>query len=361
MEFLSKGCNHQIPETGISSQMVSASFNYGSITTDGVRHFLTLPNSLLRYIQHLDLHGNKVDRRGCELLAGGVQRMPCLEKLHLGRNSGIGCGGAVQLVSSLHSNKLRELDMCKTGISDPDSESLASYIHSTTSLEELRIGENEISVESMDSLCKALSANSSMRRLSLSESHLTTSHCGCLGQLLRDPIHCQIEKLDLRSCSLTSDAVGEVMSGLSHNHTLRELYLSWTTIESGGAVAIATMLKHNRSLEKLDLEGCGIDNSGGVELGGALERNKTLRYLNLSGNTLGDDGVRGLCVGLENNSSLEELELRDNESLGEEGVSFVLKCLEEKNTNLKKLRLPGKFKRDISSELESRLDIEWVM
>ena len=107
IEFLSKGCNHQLPETGISSKIVSASFWHRSITADGVKHFLTIPNSLLQHIQHLNLLSNQLDRRACDLLAEGVQRMPCLQTLNLSYNSGIGCGGAVQLVSSLHSSKLR--------------------------------------------------------------------------------------------------------------------------------------------------------------------------------------------------------------------------------------------------------------
>ena len=358
MEFLSKGCNHQLPETGISSQLVLANFMLGSITAEGVRHFLTIPNSLLQHIQYLNLSYNNLDRRGCELLAEGVQRMPCLESLHLSGNEGIGCGGAVQLVSSLHSSKLRVLRMDRTGISDPDFDCLARYIHSTTSLEELGIGGNEISVESIDSLCRALSANSSMRILDMSYCHLTTSHCVCLGQLLRHPIHCNIEELYLIGCGLTSDRVGEVVSGLSDNHSLRELVLTGNQIGSEGAVAVATMLKTNSSLETLSLAVCGIGSSGGVELGAALERNKTLRYLGLSYNELGDDGVRGLSAGLENNSSLEELWL-DDMSLGEEGVTFLLKTVEEKNTSLK-LRLPGKFKRDISRELQSRCEVVWL-
>ena len=357
MEFLSKGCNHKIPETGISSQFVSTSLIRGYITAEGVGHFLTISNSVLQHIQHLDLSWNKLDKRGCDLLAEGVQRMPCLEMLVLSWNSGIGCGGAVQLVSSLHGSNLRQLDMRETGISDPDFECLASYVDFTTSLEELVIGQNEISVVSIDLLCKALSANSSMRRISMWRCHLTTSHCVCLGQLLRHPVHCQ--KLDLSHCSLTSDGVGEVMSGLSHNPTLGELDLRGNKIGSEGAVAIATMIKTNRSLERLDLAGCGIGSSGGVELGAALDRNKTLRYLRVSDNLLGDDGVRGLCVGLENNTSLEELRLSGDKSLGEEGVSLLLKCLEERNTSLKKLWLSEKFKRKISSELESRLSMTW--
>ena len=359
MEFLSKGCNHQLPETGTSSQLVSANFYFGSITAEGLRYFLTIPNSLLQHIHCLNLSYNNLDRKGSELLAEGVQRMPCLETLDLRGNEGIGCGGAVQLVSSLHSSKLRELRMYRTGISDPDFDCLARYIHSTTSLEELGIGGNEISVESIDSLCRALSANSSMRILEMDLCHLTTSHCVCLGQLLRHPIHCQIERLDLGECGLTSDGVGEVVSGLSDNHSLRELDLIGNQIGSEGDVAVATMLKTNSSLERLSLGGCGIGSSGGVELGAALERNKTLRYLELSYNELGDDGVRGLSAGLENNSSLEELWL-DDKSLGEEGVAFLLKTVEEKNTSLKELGLPRKFKRDISRELQSRCQVVWL-
>ena len=358
VEFVNKGCNHQLVMSDISSQILSASFYFGSITADGVEHFLTIPNLLLQHIQHLDLMGNKLDRRACDVLAEGVQRMPCLETLDLGGNSLIGCGGAVQLVSSLHSSKLRELSMSGTGISDPDFECIASYIHSTTSLESLNIGRNDISVESIDLLCKGLSANSSMRRLYMRGCHLTTSHCVCLGQLLRHPIHCKIEELDLGGCRMTSDGVGEVVSGLSDNHTLRELDLSHNQIGSEGAVAVATMLKRNSSLERLQLERCSIGSSGGVELGVALERNKTLRVLRLSWNAIGDDGVRGLCVGLENNSSLEELYLNGDKSLGEEGVSLLLKCVEEKNTSLKTLRLPVKYKRDISSVLQSRCEVK---
>ena len=95
-----------------------------------------------------------------------------------------------------------------------------------------------------------------------------------------------------------------------------------------------------------------------MELGVALERNKTLRVLWLSWNAIGDDGVRGLCVGLENNLSLEELYLNGDKSLGEEGVSLLLKCVEEKNTSLKTLLLPNKYKRDISSVLQSRCEVD---
>ena len=358
MEFISKGCNHKLTMIDISSQIVAVSFWDGSISADGVEHFLTFPNFLLQHVKILNLTNNNLDRRACDVLAEGVQRMPCLETLDLGYNSLVGCGGAVQLVSSLHNSKLRGLYIAATGISDPDFKCIASYIRSTTSLKSLDIGGNDISVESIDLLCKGLSANSSMRRLDMTDCHLTTSHCVCLGQLLRHSIHCKIEELNLTGCCMTSDGVGEVVSGLSDNHTLRELNLSDNQFGSEGAVAVATMLKRNSSLNTLHLIGCGIDSSGGVELGVALERNRTLRVLRLCENAIGDDGVRGLCVGLENNSSLEVLYLYDDNSL-EEGVSLLLKCVEEKNASLKKLWLPLKYKRSISSRLQSRCNVMW--
>ena len=471
MEFFSKGCKRQPSETGISSGIVAASFNGGSITADGVKHFLSIPNSMLRTVQHLDLSDNKLNGTACELLSEGVQVMSRVEKLYLSNNVLIGCGGIVKLMSHLHSSKLKELnidglnnsgnrvkqrsgvttadtsdcssdsgysrtgashsycsssypgpeyqtcntlsaadprinidiaestskgddsstnypetdyqtgippsnidldmdrespdisdnasesaDSCNddesehqvsnTGISDPDFECLASYIHSTTSLQRLKIGGNDISVESIDSLCKALNANSSMRLLDISDCHLTTQHCQHLGELLR---HCKIEELYLRNCNLTSDGVGKVVSGLNDNHTLKRLDLKNNKIRSEGVVAIAKMLKKNRSLNRLDIADCSIDSSGGVKLGAALERNKTLTELWLSGNALGDDGVRGLCVGLERNTSIQELRLHGDESLGDEGVWILLKCLEEQKRSLKKLSLSDKFKRIISS------------
>ena len=487
IEFFSKGCKRQLSETGISSGIVAASFNGGSITADGVKHFLSIPNSMLRTVQHLDLSDNKLDGTACEVLSEGVRVMSRVEKLYLSNNVLIGCGGIVKLMSHLHSSKLKELnidglnnsgnrvkqrsgmttadtsdcssdsgyssshsesgdsycsisdpgseyqtgstssaadpktsndivestskgdgsgmnypetehqtgidpsdidldmdrassdisdnasesaDSCNdyesehqvsnTGISDPDFECLASYIHSTTSLQRLKIGGNDISVESIDSLCKALSANSSMRLIDISDCHLTTQHCQHLGELLRQK---KIEELYLRNCNLTSDGVGEVVSGLNDNHTLKRLDLKNNKIRSEGVVAIAKMLMKNCSFNRLDIAECSIDSSGGVELGAALERNKTLRELWLSGNTLGDDGVRGLCVGLENNTSLQELRLHGDKSktLTIEGVLYLLKCMEEKNRSLKKLSLSDKFKRDVpvSSLLKSRCNVEW--
>ena len=113
------------------------------------------------------------------------------------------------------------------------------------------------------------------------------------------------------------------------------------------------------ALETLQLDKCSIGSSESVELGVALERNKTLRVLVLRGNAIGDDGVRGLCVGLENNSSLEELHQDGDKSLGEEGVLLLLKCLVEKYS-LKKVWVPRKYERDISSVLWSKCQVWWM-
>ena len=189
-------------------------------------------------------------------------------------------------------------------------------------------------LESFDLVCEAVSTNSSMKTLNVGECYLTLAHCKSLGQLL---LETQIKKLVIRECGITSDGIREVMCKLSDNHTLRELDLNFNPIGSEGAYVIATVLKKNRSLERLYLDRCGIDSRGGVELGATLQSNKTLKQLRLSDNALGDDGVKGLSAGLENNSSLEELRLDGDESLGEEGVSALLKCMKEKNTSLKKL------------------------
>ena len=129
LEFLSRGCNHQLPETGISSQLFSASFVCEPITAGGIEHFLTVPYSLMQHAQHLSFFKNKLDEIGFCLLREGLQRMTCLDTITVG-------GGL--LVFSQHNRKL--LSVTRTSISDSDYESGLSSI-----------GESEKSVKSIDS------------------------------------------------------------------------------------------------------------------------------------------------------------------------------------------------------------------
>ena len=358
IEFFSKGCRHQLPESGIFSRLYFVSFTEGSMSAEGVQYFLNIPKPLLKSVEHLNLRDNKLDLQACNLLAEGTLLMPCLQHLNLSSNMSIGSSGAVKLLSSLKNTQIRQLIISKTGVSDPDFKSLASYIESTTTLQELSIGFNNVSVESIELICKALHSNSSIKSLDMRGCVLTPPHCTHLGQLLKNPIKCEIEELNLSHCSLTGDGVGELVSGLGDNHTLRDLDLVGNPITSEGAAAVATMLKTNSSLDTLWLEECSIGSDGGVELGAALEKNNTLKILWLSGNSLGDDGARGLSIGLANNSSLIRLYLRGDGSLGVEGVSLLLECLEENNTTLLRLGLPKKYKRYRSS-FGSKCEVIW--
>ena len=355
MEMFVKGCKH---DHAMGGYLISASFTGKFLSAEGLKYFLTVDDSLLQNIKHLNLRDNKLDRRACKMLAENVQRMPNLAKLNLRDNMGIAQGGAVQLMLSLYKTKLRELGMTRTGISDPDLEKLAGYVKFTKSLEELRFGENKLSLTSIDTLCKALSVNSSLKRLYMSGCYFDEAHCASIGELLRHPLHSQIEELGISYCVLTGNGIGKVVSGLIDNHVLRELDFNHTQITAEGASAIAKMLMKNSSIERLYLGKCGISNSGGMELGAALKINKTLRRLCLAGNALGDDGAKGLCVGLETNTSLEELRIEDDKLLGKEGVSLLLNCVEE-NKSLKSLVLPGKFKKNTCRDLQSSCVVSW--
>ena len=130
MEFLSRGCNHQLPKTGISSQLFSASFVCESITAESVEHFLTIPYSLMQHVQHLSFFKkkNKLDERGFRLLREGLQRMQYLDIITI--------AGRL-LVFSRHN---RKLSVTRTSITESDFQSGLSSI-----------GESEKSVKSIDS------------------------------------------------------------------------------------------------------------------------------------------------------------------------------------------------------------------
>ena len=84
--------------------------------------------------------------------------------------------------------------------------------------------------------------------------------------------------------------------------------------------------------------------AGAVQLATALTHNTSLRVLWMHYNRIGVEGAKATAKMLQQNKTLEQLYLDGDESLEEEGVEVLLTSLQE-NTTLKDLYLPMKYKR----------------
>ena len=330
--------------TGCEGYISHAHFGNNDITSKHMPSFVSITPHIVQGTRTLFLSGNKVDGRACDLLAKVVPSMSRLEELWLNRNE-IGHGGAVKVIKSLCGSEVKQLLLYKVGIGGQDCEALSELLRSTPSLEWLHIGQNNLSSESVTNVMTGLSHNNSLRKLSISESHFSLRNTQHLSSLLREHSKCALTSLRLRDCHISSEGAVELATALCKNTTLRELNLSGNAIGEPveGVTAIATMLAENKSLTWLELEDCHISGQGAGELAAALCKNSTLQDLDLNFNPIGVEGVSKMSEMVQQNTSLTRLRILCDNSVGEEGTRKLLNSIKY-NQTLKELWLPENYK-----------------
>ena len=328
--------------TGCEGFISYADFSYNDITSKHMQSFVSIPPHILQGMRELHLNGNKLDGRACDLLGKVAPSMSRLEDLWLYHNP-IGSGGAMEMIKSLCGSGVKRLWLHDTGIGGPDCEALSELLQSTHSLEWLCIEQNNLSSESVASVVTGLSHNNSLRTLNISDSHFSTANTLHLSSLLRGHSECTLRSLELRDCHISSEGAVELAIALCKNTTLQVLNSSRNPIGEHveGVTAIATMLTENKSLTSLWLEDCHISGQGAGELATALCKNTTLRELNLSGNPIGEyvEGVTAIATMLAENKSLTYTQLElDNCHISGQGAGELAAAL-CKNSTLQTLDL----------------------
>ena len=341
--------------TGCEGHITYADLIRNDITSKHMPSFVSIPPHILQGMRMLYLSHNKLDGRACDLLAKVVPSMSRLEELWLNDNP-IGSGGAVEVIKSLCGSGVKDLWLDNTGIGGPDCEALSELLQSTHSLECLDIEQNNLSSESVASIITGLSHNNSLRMLDISDSHFSTANTLHFSSLLRELSKCTLTSLELRHCHISSEGAVELATALCKNTTLRELDLSGNSIGEHveGVTAVATMLAENKSLTWLGLRGCHISGQGAGELAAALCKNSTLQALYLDHNPIGVEGASSMSDMLQHNTSLVQLDMSDD-SVGEEGVRQLMNNVKY-NQTLELLWLPRKYKSETSY---SDHRIEW--
>lgn len=168
---------------------------------------------------------------------------------------------------------------------------------SSHSIEYLNIAKNQLSSESVDSIFTGLSHISSLIELDISNSHFSITNMKVLASVLRDDSKITLALLGLQDCQISNEGAFELAAALCTNSTLQTLYLDCNPVGMEGAFSMSNMLQHNM---------------------------------------------------LQHNTSLEDLFLCD-ESIGEEGVCYLIDTLKHKQT-LDQLWLPKKYLSETSDQ-----------
>ncbi|XP_059818858.1 NACHT, LRR and PYD domains-containing protein 3-like [Hypanus sabinus] len=216
-------------------------------------------------IKHLDVENCHIQCEGIQRLGPGLHKC---QELRLGANK-LGDSG-VKLVSAALRNpecKIQQLWLNHVGLTDSGAVDLVSTLRTNRLLTELNVSENEL----RDSGVKLVSA------------------------ALRNP-ECIIQTLGLRDVGLTDSGAEDLVSALSTNPSLTELDLSDNKLGDSGVKLVSAALGNPESkIQKIELKKVGLTDSGAEHLVSALSTNRSLTELNLGINSLTDRSAPALC------------------------------------------------------------------
>ncbi|XP_069465026.1 NACHT, LRR and PYD domains-containing protein 3-like isoform X2 [Ambystoma mexicanum] len=205
---------------------------------------------------------------------------------------------------------------------------LASVLRTSTSLTELDLSRNKLTVSAVKALCEGLKhPGCKIHTLKLPCCSLTASCCADLASVLRTSTSlteldlsrnklgdsggkalceglkqpgCKLQTLRLWCCSLSGLFCGHLTSALRLNSSLAHLYLTYNRLRDSGVKELCEGLKlPSCKIQTLGLLGCSLTAACCADLASVLRVNTTLRDLDLGANSLGDSGVKTLCEGLK--------------------------------------------------------------
>ncbi|KAL7863903.1 hypothetical protein AOLI_G00153230, partial [Acnodon oligacanthus] len=306
-----------------------------SLTEKSCEALAAALNSKRSCLTELDLSYNKLKDSGVQKLSAGLKSPDCkLDKLELMCCS-ITEEGCAALAEALKSNPshLRELNLGDNKLGDSAVKELSDLLKDPhCELKILQLWSCSVTGRGCAALVKALKSNPShLKELNLSCNNPGESAVKKLADLLKDP-HCQLEKLQLGCCKITSVGCAALFKALKSNPSshLRKLNLNCNKPRESAVKELSDLLKDPQChLEKLDLINCNITGEGCADLVKALKSNPSshLRKLKLSVNKLGDSGVKELSDLLgDPHCELEKLSLYDCKITGE-GCAALVKAL----------------------------------
>ncbi|XP_057565215.1 NACHT, LRR and PYD domains-containing protein 3 [Hippopotamus amphibius kiboko] len=247
------------------------------------------------------------------------------------------CRGIFSVLSN--NWNLTELNLSGNSLGDPGMKALCETLQQPgCNIRRLWLGQCCLSHQCCFNISSVLSNNQKLVELDLSHNALGDFGIRLLCVGLRH-LFCNLKKLWLVSCCLTSVCCEDLASVLSTNHSLTRLYLGENALGDSGVGILCEKAKNPQcNLQKLGLVNSGITSGCCLALSSVLSTNQSLTHLYLRGNALGDMGIKRLCEGLLHpNCKLQVLEL-DNCSLTSH-CCWDLSTLLTSNQSLQKLSL----------------------
>jgi hypothetical protein len=190
------------------------------------------------------------------------------------------------------------LRLRENNITDHGAECLAEALFSPTcTLTTLDLHGNSIGDQGIQALASSIT-NGRLLNLSLDrQQNVRISELGieALSDALLKRDHCKLQKLSLSGNKSINDECATLLSESIQNHSnttscsLKELYLSGTSITDNGAISLSKCI---HLLTNLSLSGCRVKDRGGTSIADALKTAHCMRGLDIQGNSFQPNTVQ---------------------------------------------------------------------
>ncbi|KAF6105118.1 NLR family pyrin domain containing 14 [Phyllostomus discolor] len=245
----------------------------------------------------LNLSTNNLLDDGVELLCEALRHPKChLERLSL-ESCGLTVAGCKDLSLALISNKrLTHLCLADNVLGDGGVKLMSDVLkHPQCTLQSLVLRRCHFTSVSSEHLSASLLSNKSLTHLDLGSNWLQDDGVKLLCDVFRHP-SCNLQDLELMGCVLTSACCLDLASAIVNNPSLRSLDLGNNDLQDDGVKILCEALRHpSCNIQRLGLEYCGLTSLCCQDLSSTLSSNQRLTKMNLTQNTLGCEGIRKLC------------------------------------------------------------------
>ncbi|XP_061236520.1 NACHT, LRR and PYD domains-containing protein 14 [Bos javanicus] len=236
----------------------------------------------------LNLSTNNLLDDGVKLLCEGLMHPKCnLEKLSL-ESCGLTVACCEDLSLVLISNKrLTHLCLADNMLGDGGVKFMSEALkHPQCILQSLVLRRCHFTSLSSESLSASLLHNKSLMHLDLGSNCLQDDGVKLLCDAFRHP-SCSLQDLELVGCVLTSACCLDLASAILNNPNLQSLDLGNNDLQDDGVKFLFEALRHpNCNIQRLGLEHCGLTSLCCQDLSSTLSSNQGLIKISLTLNTL---------------------------------------------------------------------------
>uniref|UniRef100_A0A5F8AG97 NLR family pyrin domain containing 14 n=1 Tax=Macaca mulatta TaxID=9544 RepID=A0A5F8AG97_MACMU len=259
---------------------------------------LSIFNVLIRSqsLIFLNLSTNNLLDDGVQLLCEALRHPKCyLERLSL-ESCGLTEAACEDLSLALISNKrLTHLCLADNVLGDGGVKLMSDALqHAQCTLQSLVLRHCHFTSLSSEYLSTSLLHNKSLTHLDLGSNWLQDNGMKLLCDVFRHP-SCNLQDLELMGCVLTNACCLDLASVIVYNPNLRSLDLGNNNLQDDGVKILCDALRYpNCNIQRLGLEYCGLTSLCCQDLSSALICNQRLIKMNLTQNTLGYEGIMKL-------------------------------------------------------------------